>query len=49
MIKNFISHVSKSISGKYFFQDLVEDIELFIRRDIYREKFTGVIDLFDLF
>lgn len=49
MTDNFTSHVSKSISGKHFLQDLAEEIELFLDRVINTERFSGVIGLVDLF
>ena len=49
MTDNFISYVSKSVSGKNFIQDLSEEIELFLDRIITSERFSGVIGLVDLF
>jgi len=49
MTDNFTSHVSKSISGKKFYQDLAREIEKFLDNIINSERFSGVIGLIDLF
>ena len=49
MTDNFTSHVSKSISGKKFYQDLAREIENFLDKIINQERFSGVIGLIDLF
>ena len=49
MTDNFTSHVSKSISGKKFYQDLAREIENFLDKIINQERFSGVIGVIDLF
>ena len=49
MTEGFTSHVSKSISGKKFYQDLALDIESFLNKIISNERFGGVMSLVDLY
>lgn len=49
MTDDFTSHVSKSVSGKQFYQDLAKEIEKFLDSVINTDRFSGVIGLIDLF
>ena len=49
MAGDFTSHVSKTMSGKKFYQDLAREIEKFLDHVIQSDKFSGVMGLIDLF
>ena len=49
MTEGFTSHVSKTISGKQYYQDLAKEVERYLDNVIQSDRFSGVIGLIDLF